>query len=111
MQANSHTIVPLDPAVVNTAPAHPEVCRREDGRGDPARRGNAVRRRHALGRSADGGGDGHLAGQRASHLWREAGHAPHRWRNLKLWNDRALVERVGDVLGLHVERLEHGVVW
>ena len=43
-------------------------------------------------------------------IWREAGLVPHRWRQFKLSNDPAFVEKVEDVVGLYVDPPEHAVV-
>jgi len=43
-------------------------------------------------------------------IWREAGLVPHRWRQFKLSNDPAFVEKVEDVVGLYVNPPEHAVV-
>ena len=43
-------------------------------------------------------------------IWREAGLVPHRWRQFKLSNDPAFIEKVEDVVGLYVNPPEHAVV-
>lgn len=43
-------------------------------------------------------------------IWREAGLVPHRWRQFKLSNDPAFVEKVENVVGLYVDPPEHAVV-
>jgi len=43
-------------------------------------------------------------------IWREAGLVPHRWRQFKLSNDPAFVEKVEDVVGLYVDPPEHAVM-
>ena len=43
-------------------------------------------------------------------IWQEAGLAPHRWRQFKLSNDPAFVEKVEDVVGLYVDPPKHAIV-
>ncbi len=43
-------------------------------------------------------------------IWREAGLVPHRWRQFKLSNDPAFVEKVEAVVGLYVDPPAHAVV-
>ena len=43
-------------------------------------------------------------------IWREAGLAPHRWRQFKLSNDPAFADKVEDVVGLYVNPPAHAVV-
>jgi transposase len=43
-------------------------------------------------------------------IWQEAGLAPHRYRQFKLSNDPAFVEKVEDVVGLYVDPPKHAIV-
>jgi hypothetical protein len=43
-------------------------------------------------------------------IWNSHGLSPHRWRQFKLSNDRAFVEKLQDVVGLYVAPSAHAVV-
>jgi transposase len=43
-------------------------------------------------------------------IWKENGLAPHRWRQFKLSNDPAFVEKLHDIVGLYVSPPAHAVV-
>ena len=43
-------------------------------------------------------------------IWKAHGLAPHRWRNFKLSNDPAFVEKLHDIVGLYVDPPAHAVV-
>jgi hypothetical protein len=43
-------------------------------------------------------------------IWHDHGLAPHRWRSFKLSNDKALAEKLNDVVGLYVSPPAHAVV-
>jgi transposase len=43
-------------------------------------------------------------------IWHDHGLAPHRWRSLKLSNDKAFAEKLHDVVGLYVSPPAHAIV-
>ena len=43
-------------------------------------------------------------------IWKAHGLSPHRWRQFKLSNDKAFVEKLNDILGLYVAPPAHAVV-
>ena len=51
-----------------------------------------------------------LAASTVREIWKAHGLSPHRWRQFKLSNDRAFVEKLHDVVGLYVSPPAHAVV-
>ena len=51
-----------------------------------------------------------LAASTVRSIWKSHGLSPHRWRQFKLSNDRAFVEKLQDVVGLYVAPPAHAVV-
>lgn len=51
-----------------------------------------------------------LAASTVRGIWKSHGLSPHRWRQFKLSNDRAFVEKLQDVVGLYVAPPAHAVV-
>jgi transposase len=51
-----------------------------------------------------------LAASTVRTIWKAHGLSPHRWRQFKLSNDRAFVEKLHDVVGLYVAPFAHAVV-
>jgi transposase len=51
-----------------------------------------------------------LAASTVCDIWKAHGLAPHRWRQFKLSNDPAFVDKLRDVVGLHVAPPAHAVV-
>ena len=43
-------------------------------------------------------------------IWKSHGLSPHRWRQFKLSNDPALLEKLADIVGLYVAPPAHAVV-
>ena len=43
-------------------------------------------------------------------IWKAHGLSPHRWRQFKLSNDKAFVEKLNDIVGLYVDPPAHAVV-
>ena len=51
-----------------------------------------------------------LAASTVRSIWKSHGLSPHRWRQFKLSNDRAFIEKLQDVVGLYVAPPAHAVV-
>ena len=43
-------------------------------------------------------------------IWKAHGLSPHRWRQFKLSNDKAFVEKLNDIVGLYIDPPAHAVV-
>jgi transposase len=51
-----------------------------------------------------------VAASTVYNVWKAHGLSPHRWRQFKLSNDKAFVEKLADVVGLYVSPPAHAVV-